>query len=205
MKRKFLTILVFFTFLLTANAQLDFGLKAGVNYDFSGDINDLGTNIQSSADDVRHGADSKMGYHAGVWLKAEFLNIFIRPELIYTQIEKEYSILTTETVKTEKIDIPVVIGTKVLGPVYLFGGPSFQYIMDNDFSVTNSEISTKDFTVGLNLGAGVELGNFGLEVRWEKGLTQDDKAEIQTNLGTGNFEIDNRPNQLIFSLNFKLN
>lgn len=200
MKRNFLTLLVVVTVFFSANAQIDFGLKAGVNYDFSGDI----TQIESAANDIKHGANSKMGYHAGVWLKAEFLNIFIRPELVYTQLEKEYSSLSAETIKTKKIDVPVVLGTKVLGPVYLFGGPSFQYIMGNDFSVTNSEISTDDFTVGLNLGAGVALGNFGLEIRWEKGLTQDDKAKI-LNYGTGNFEIDNRPNQLIFSLNYKLN
>lgn len=205
MKKAIISSILFLSVVFTAQAQLDFGLKAGVNYDFSGDVNDLGSSIESTADDVKHGADSKMGYHMGVWGKIEFLNIFIKPELVYTQIEKEYDVLSLEKMTVKKIDIPVVLGTKILGPLYVFGGPSFQYIMENNFSVTTSEVNEKDFTVGLNLGAGVEFGNLGLEVRWEKGLTQDDKAKIMTDLSTQNFEIDNRPNQLIFSLTLRLN
>ncbi|MDH3381265.1 MAG: PorT family protein, partial [Flavobacteriaceae bacterium] len=181
MKKIILSFLLFFSFIITSQAQMDFGIKAGVNYDFSGDIKDLGTNIESSADDIKHGADSKMGYHIGVWSKFEFLNIFLKPELVYTQIEKEYTSIADETIKTKKIDVPIVIGTKVLGPLYVFGGPSFQYILENDFSVRTSEVDVKDFTIGINLGAGVELGKVGLEVRWEKGLTQDDKAKIISN------------------------
>lgn len=200
MKNYFLTSILFLSLIFTAQAQLDFGLKGGVNYDFSGEI----TEVKTAANDIKHGADSKLGYHLGVWFKAEFLNIFLKPEIVYTQIEKEYAILGTEKVKTQKIDIPVVLGTKILGPLYVFAGPSFQYILENDFSVTTSEINTKDFTVGINLGTGIELGKLGLEARWEKGITQNDKAKI-LNYGVGNFEIDNRPNQLIFSLTYKLN
>ncbi|MDO9260523.1 MAG: outer membrane beta-barrel protein [Flavobacteriaceae bacterium] len=205
MKKVILSIFLFVTLIFNANAQLDFGLKGGLNYDFSGDINDLGTNIQSSADDIKHGADSKMGYHMGVWFKVKFLNIFLRPELVYTQTEKQYDITSLESIKTKKIDVPVVLGTKILGPLYVFGGPSFQYILENDFSIKTSEVDIDEFTVGLNLGAGVEIGKLGLEIRWEKGITQDEKAKIITNLSTQNFEIDNRPNQIIFSLNYKLN
>ncbi len=205
MKKAILTTLLFLSFAFTAQAQLDFGLKGGLNYDFSGDINDLSTNIQSSADDIKHGADTKMGYHMGVWFKVNFLNIFLKPEFVYTQIEKQYDIASISSIKTKKIDIPVVLGTKILGPLYVFAGPSFQYILENDFSVKTSEVAMDEFTVGLNLGAGVEFGKLGLEVRWEKGITQDEKAKIITNLSTQNFEIDNRPNQIIFSLNYKLN
>ena len=204
MKKIILSFFLFFSVII-AHAQMDFGIKAGVNYDFSGDIKDLGTDIESSVDDFKHGADSKMGYHVGIYTKFEFLNIFLKPELVYTQIENEYTSLLSETVKTKKIDVPIVLGTKILGPLYVFGGPSFQYILENDFSVRTSEVDIKDFTVGLNLGAGVELGKIGLEVRWEKGLTQDDKAKIISNLNTNDFVIDNRPNQLIFSLKLKLN
>lgn len=205
MKKVILSFILFLSFIITSQAQIDFGIKAGVNYDFSGDIKDLGANIESSADDIKHGAESKMGYHVGVWSKFKFSNLFLKPELVYTQIEKEYSSIANETIKTKKIDVPIVLGTKVLGPLYVFGGPAFQYILENDFSVRTSEVAIKDFTVGLNLGAGIEFGKIGLEVRWEKGLTQDDKAKIISNLNTNDFVIDNRPNQLIFSLKLKLN
>jgi hypothetical protein len=36
---------------------------------------------------------------------------------------------------TKKIDVPIVVGMKVFGPVYIFAGPDFQYIMDEDFSL----------------------------------------------------------------------
>lgn len=205
MKKIIATSVLVLSLIFTAHAQLDMGLKAGLNYDFSGDIKDLGTNIQSTTDDILHGADSKMGYHMGIWFKIEFLNLFLRPELVYTQTEKNYDIASLATIKTKKVDIPVVLGTKIVGPLYVFGGPSFQYVLANDFSIKTSEVSTDDFTVGLNLGTGVTIGKLGMEVRWEKGITQDEKAKIITNLSTQNFQIDNRPNQLIFSLNYQLN
>ncbi|MDP2088600.1 MAG: outer membrane beta-barrel protein [Flavobacteriaceae bacterium] len=204
-----LLLSLLFTFSFTQAQEYFVGVKGGVNYDFAGDIYDLGTSIESTADDVKHGANSKMGYHMGVWFKVEFLNFFIRPELVYTQIEKEYPSLFSQKITTQKIDVPIVLGTKLLGPFYLFGGPAFQYIAEKEISITSTQIDFKELTVGLNIGAGVELGNFGLEVRWEKGFSEKDHASVTSisgnSLVTRNFEIDNRPNQLIFGLTYKLN
>jgi len=125
--------------------------------------------------------------------------------LIYTQLNNSYN-NTTEGVdtdfKTNKIDIPILIGAKVAGPIHVFAGPSFQYITNSDFSQNEFQnVSTKDFTVGLQIGTGVELGRLGIDVRWEKGFSNDaDGQFVDTD-----FRVDNRPNQIIFGLSYRFN
>ena len=64
----------------TSKAQIDFGVKAGLNYNSE--------SIQSVSEDVFTGAESKTGYHAGIWLrfKLPIIGFYLRPELIYTNL-----------------------------------------------------------------------------------------------------------------------
>ena len=63
----------------------------------------------------------------------------------------------------------------------------------------------KDFTIGLNIGAGLTIGNFGIDLRYERGFTENEVTVIDTNGGSfiGD-RIDTRPDQLILSLSIKL-
>lgn len=194
------------TFINISFAQVDFGIKGGVNYNFGGDLKEIPSSIGSSTENLITSADAKAGFHAGIWAKVNFLGIYLRPELAYTELNNTYgkNTLTNRNdsdFKTKKIDIPILIGAKIIGPLHLFGGPTFQYIMDTDFDVNNLEtIKTDDFSVGLQLGAGVNLGRLGIDLRWEKGFNNDANGKF---LNT-KFDIDNRPNQLIFGLSYQL-
>ena len=57
-----------------SNAQLDFGVKGGLNYNSN--------SIKEVQSDVFSGAKSKTGYHAGVWLrfKLPILGFYVRPK-----------------------------------------------------------------------------------------------------------------------------
>ena len=70
-----------FGFSHTSNAQIDFGLKAGLNYNSN--------SIKKVSDDVFEGAKSKTGYHAGIWLrfKIPVTGFYVRPELVYTNLK----------------------------------------------------------------------------------------------------------------------
>lgn len=200
-----LTVLAI-TFINISFAQVDFGIKGGVNYNFGGDLKEIPSSIGSSAENLITSADAKAGFHAGIWAKVNFLGIYLRPELVYTELNNTYGSNTRTNrneadFKTRKIDIPVLIGTKIAGPLHIFAGPSLQYITNTKFEVDDiKNLKTNDFSVGLQLGAGVELGRLGLDLRWEKGFKNDADGKF---LDT-DFNVDNRPNQLIFGLSYQL-
>ena len=204
MKKIILMILLAFAFSQTSTAQINFGLKAGLNYNSE--------SIQSVSEDVFTEAESKTGYHAGIWLrfKLPIIGFYLRPELVYTNLENEllYKITPTQTTQPtsynfQKVDLPVLIGKKFLGIGNIFAGPSFQYILNSDFSLNDIEdVDTDGFSVGLQFGAGIELGNLGIDVRWERGL--NDVESTFLNAINERVTFDTRVNQIIIGLSYKL-
>lgn len=205
MRKVFLTILTLTFINLSFSQTIDFGVKAGLNYNFGGDLSEVIPQTGNNFENIITGADDKAGFHVGLWTKFRFAGLYVRPELVYTQLNNSYDSdspndLDTDF-KTKKIDVPVLIGAKVFGPLHIYGGPAFQYITSSDLRSDIENISTNDFSVGLQLGAGLELGRLGVDVRWEKGFSNDLDGRF---LGT-NIQVDNRPNQIIFGLSYRLN
>jgi len=206
MKKVFVTILTLTLFTTISFSQtIDWGAKAGLNYNFGGDLSEVIEETGNSIENLITGADNKAGFHVGLWTKINLVGLYIRPELVYTSLNNSYtSILegVDTDFKTQKIDIPILIGTKVIGPLHVFAGPALQYISKSDFNQDEfTNIEKNDFTVGLQLGAGLELGKLGIDVRWEKGFSNDVDGEF---LNT-DIRVDNRPNQIIFGLSYRFN
>ena len=182
-------------------AQVGFGVKGGVNYNFE--------SINNASVDVFEGAESKTGYHAGIWLrfKAPIIGLYIRPELVYTSLKSEVLYKGTNTTTSynfQKIDIPVLLGKKFFGVGNLFIGPSFQYILSSDFSINDlSDVDAKGFTVGLQFGGGIELGKLGIDVRWERGFNGIESKFLDVSTDTS-VTFDTRIDQIIFGLSYRL-
>ena len=68
----------------------------------------------------------------------------------------------------------------------------------------NIEDVENDFTVGLNIGAGVNLGRLGLDVRYERGFSENEAQFVSDNITNIAGRVDSRPAQVIFSLSYKL-
>ena len=198
MKKVFLMMSLAFAFSQTSTAQLDFGVKAGLNYNSE--------SIQSGSKGEFTGAKSKTGYHAGIWLrfKLPIIGFYLRPEIVYTNLENQllYKGSQTTSYNFQKVDIPVLIGKRFFGIGNVFAGPSFQYILNSDFSLNDiSEVDTDGFSVGLQFGAGIELNNLGIEVRWERGLNTVESTFL--NAITQPVTFDTRVNQIIIGLSYK--
>lgn len=183
----------------TSFGQIDFGLKAGLNYN-SNSIKEVGT-------DIIDGAKSKTGYHAGIWLRFKIpgLGFYLRPELVYTSLENEVFYIRAAkntNYNFRKIDIPVLLGKKIFGIGNVYIGPSFQYILGSDFSISDiTSVESDGFTVGMQFGGGVEFGKLGIDVRWERAFSGIESALV-SNLGVQNF--DTRVNQIIVGLSYRL-
>lgn len=136
-------------------------------------------------------------------------NLYIRPEVVFTQLNSEVTYeqngaaARATTYEIKKIDVPVLLGLNFAKVGHVFAGPSFQYILDSDFEIKDLEnINSDGFSLGLQLGAGVEFGNFGLDVRWERALS-DTEAEFVDNNTNRDVKFDNRINQIIIGLSLK--
>lgn len=188
-----------------SQAQLQFGVKAGINYNSD--------SFESVSDDVLNGAKTKTGLHTGVWLRAKLpvIGFYIRPELIYTELnnsvnyDSDFSVPRNTNFKFRKIDVPVLIGKKFLGIGNVFAGPSFQYILSSDFELNDlKEVSTENFSLGIQLGGGVELGRLGFDIRWERGLSKTETVFVDNTINDTNFNFDKRVSQIIFGISYSL-
>ncbi|MBG7612320.1 PorT family protein [Polaribacter sp. BAL334] len=201
MKKVFFIACFFFGIQQTMHSQVNFGIKGGINYNSN--------SIQEVSEDVFDGAKSKTGYHAGIWLrfKIPVIGLYLRPELVYTNLENtvQYDnglVQKNTNFSFQKIDIPVLLGKKILGIGNVYIGPSFQYILDQNFSISDiPNVQGDGFTLGLQFGGGIELGRLGLDVRWERGFNNVESSFLD---GATRVQFDTRVNQIIIGLSYRL-
>ena len=171
-----------------------FGIKGGLNYNANGDYIESLENVVDSP-------DRNIGYHIGLFGKFGD-QLYFRPELVYTATKSDYD---DNAFNVKKIDAPLLVGIKVLGPVSVFGGPSLQYILDTEFEGIDVNDVEDDFSVGLNFGIGLNFNKIGVDLRYERGFNDNEATFINNNLGTSvSSRIDTRPDQLILSLSIAL-
>jgi hypothetical protein len=187
-------LLTLFCFSVQAQNGSSFGIKGGLNYNANGDyFESIGENAQNP--------ERNVGFHIGVFGKIGN-QLYFRPELMYTSTKSDYQ---SDEFTMKKIDAPLLIGAKVIGPISVFAGPSFQYILDTDFEGINIDNVEDDFSVGLNFGIGLNLNKIGIDLRYERGFSNNEATFIGNNLGEGALSrIDTRPDQLILSLSIAL-
>ena len=188
-----------FTFAQTGTG---FGIKAGLSYNENGD---LISSVGDAGQNIIDGAEGKAGFHFGFWGKLDFPKLYIRPELVFTRTQSSYTLDGSSTdYNVSKLDLPVLLGYKIIGPLHVFAGPAFQYTLDNDLDGVSIGDVENDFTVGLNIGAGVNLGRIGLDVRYERGFSENEAEFVSNNIADIQGRVDSRPAQVIFSLSYKL-
>ena len=184
MKQLFLIAILLTSTITISQTDTNFGIKGGLNYNANG-------NYFESASDTYENPDRNIGYHLGVFGKFGD-SFYFRPELVYTATKSEYD---SGDFDMKKLDGPLLIGVKVLGPISVFGGPSFQYILDSEFENVNIDNIKNDFSIGLNFGIALNFENFGLDLRYERGFSENEANFLEIN-----DRLDTRPDQLIFSL-----
>jgi len=187
---------------LNVSAQdASFGIKGGLNYGATGEYESISRLTDDFSGSFEDG-ENKTGFHAGFFGQFEILGIFIRPELVYTEMNTEYSQFDY---KLQKIDAPVLLGINVLGPLNIKAGPAFQYILKNELENTNLSIGDveNEISVGYQLGAGLDLGRLGFDIRYE-GAFQDNQALGGNLAADSGFTIDSRPSQWILSIAYTL-
>lgn len=168
------------------------GLKGGLNFGATGDLTESIGNLDDAA--------SKLGFHVGAFGKLDFGTIYLRPELIYTRLNSKYD--NYGDFNMNKIDMPLLVGLNIIGPVHVFAGPALQYILDTELENVELSDVKDDFTVGFNLGAGFNFSeNLGVDIRYERGFSENEAETIGAG-GSERVALDTRPSQLIIGLSY---
>jgi hypothetical protein len=192
-KISFFGLILLFT-AMSVNAQKgsSFGINAGLNFNSNGALSELGELSLSSA--------TQGGFHVGVYGKLGN-KIFLRPEVWYTKTQSGYNEVD---LKTSKIDVPVLAGVKLFG-LNFFAGPAIQILLDSEIDGTSIIDEAKAFTIGTQLGVGINLGKkVGLDFRYERGMKSNEVSLLNKVTTIDADRLDLRQKQLILSLSLKL-
>ncbi|RPG56366.1 MAG: hypothetical protein EVA36_00560 [Flavobacteriales bacterium] len=200
MKDYYLLIISIFLITYFSNSklhsQVNYGIKIGVNFDNIGDIKST-SSLKNQIETA-----SIASAHIGMFVQLQVVDIYIRPELQISQNKSD--ILSLDQIEINKVEIPILIGYNIFGPISIFTGPIFQNIISIKSKSLNFGNYTNNFTMGLQIGSRIEFGKFGLGFRFERGFT-DNEIEI---LGNNNIDIeaysDIRPKLWSVSLTYKL-
>jgi hypothetical protein len=204
-----------------ANAQLNFGIKAGYNSSLG--LNDLGSITNGSYNLKSAKAELSNGFQAGVFARLGFNKVYFQPELLYTMGKKDYTMSVTDAngsvsgtfdknVKVSTVDVPLLLGYKVLdlklANVRVFAGPKLRFnagstldfnnVTGGGFNTADLQKDVKAAQLGLEAGFGVDVLMLSLDFRYQ--VIND---MYQTKLNT--VTIDNLPaNTFVISLGWKI-
>ena len=180
------TFLLCFSF---ANAQINFGIKAGYNSSLGG--NDLGsiTNGSYNLNSVK--SEYKNGFQAGAFLRLGFNKVYFQPELLYAMGKKSYNMSVTDensntttfdkNVTISTVDVPLLLGFKVLdlklANIRVFAGPKLRFnagstldyknITGGGFNTADLQKDVKAAQLGLEAGFGVDVLMLSLDFRYQ--------------------------------------
>jgi len=194
------------------NAQIDLGLRAGLNYDFTGDATGLATGVS---------ADTKTasGYHFGGFMKVQIpvVGIFAQAELLYTSMSGDIELKNSRGTKVSldnqvsRIDVPLLVGKEFLSLIKVYAGPVISYNLNNDSSIPKKDLPNlavkdlKNMAIAGMIGVGVDFMGVYADLRYDFGLGDQATEFVNKQIdGTvkPSFEIPNRTSQIILSVGY---
>jgi hypothetical protein len=213
MKRIILVALLLVSFGAITNAQIKFGIKAGVTSTSIKADDVIAVEDQTTFDElVLKSQNAKIGFQGGVFARISLLKLYIQPELLFTSSSSEVEVTSLNNgaevesaiseQKYRQIDFPIMIGYK-FGPARIQAGPVGTIMLSSDPSLNGFMNMDYDeeyngATWGYQVGAGLDI---------LKKLTIDLKYEGSfSNLGDGiqlgdqNYNFDSRNSKIILTL-----
>lgn len=194
--KKLILSLALLAMALTGYSQgFSFGPKIGLSQ----------TKLDLKSDDFKNG-DSKFGYHVGVFARIGLGGLYLQPEVLYTQTQGQFSFdegvgaIKEYEADFNRVDIPVMLGFKMFNLLRVQAGPIASINVNSELKEageTVRDVDYKNATLGYQAGLGVDIGNLIIDAKYESSLDK-----VTGNVG--NFSTDQRMNQWILSVGFKL-
>lgn len=206
-KSIFAVIAIFCT--LSLQAQLSFGLKAGIGTtDVDVDAITIG---QGGAEDLKFQLENaNFGLHGGIFIRAQIGSFLIQPEAVFNSSSADFRVTDSrsgqmvENILREKyqhLDVPLLMGFK-LGPVRLMGGPVGHIFLQSESEIIGLEGYEQMFdklTYGWQAGLGLDIWKINLDVRYEGNF---DKYGNHISIGGDHYSFNKTPARILASVGF---
>ena len=190
-------------------AQGNLGFQFGLNDDNFGSIENISNKIDNYDLDIKNST----GFQFGVFTEIDLITFYIRPELnlIFSKSKNAaaYSLdeginIAEHSYKSSEIQLPIIFGYKVLGPISVFGGPSFKYNLSNSSNFNLEDIKDK-YTLSLLLGSRVKIRSISVGLRYERGLNNNEVLIINANgVDLDNANVDLKTNKLSLNISYDI-
>ena len=207
------TLILFLLLNTTLYSQGNLGISFGLIDDSFGSIENISSTIGSYDLDL----DKTTGFQFGVYTEIDLITFYIRPELnfIFSKANQGSTLLSGDILKhkleSSEIQVPIIFGYNILGPISIFGGPSFKYNLKTDsVPISPSDIidleDIKDkYKLSLLLGTRIKMRSLGIDLRYERGLNNGELKIINAQgLNIPNGNIDSTTNRFSILLSYDL-
>ena len=197
----FKAFLILFMISSSATAQIEFGIKGGLNFNYANNETYLiegwkKCSICPLESQYFNIFDKKTGHFFGLYSKIKFGGFFLQPEFLYTKINSKYDLTYSWNIMGEIVDefsenriqIPVTVGIDLLqGKLSFFGGPAFNFISDVYFTDNNENQSIADLyeksLITLQYGMSLNFGKLGFDFRINRGFGEKEIVYVEKVLG----------------------
>ena len=162
----------------------------------------------SSVTAYNESGKNNVGFNVGLSAKVNLpASLFLMPEIYYTTFKTDFEVPNTNTnieVKSNRVDLPVLLGYNVLGDnLGLFIGPVASYNLSKDNQFNDfKENATKEFTLGYQFGAQVQIQKLIINGRYEGAFTKDQRDFINNNTNE-TIRYDSRPSLFMVGLGYQ--
>ena len=203
--------LLFFLLIFSSSlcAQGNLGFQFGLNDDNFGSIE----NFKSKIDNYDLNLKNSTGFHFGFFTEIDLITFYIRPELnlIFSKSKNAAAYSSDEGIniaehkfRSSEIQLPVIFGYKIFGPISLFGGPSFKYNLSNSSNFNLDEIKDK-YTLSLLLGTRFKIRSISVGLRYERGLNNNEVLIINANgVDLDEANVDLTTNKLSLNISYDI-
>ena len=171
-------------------AQSGFGIRGGVNFSQIYTNSSVGTDIKQSL-------DTKTGYSFGIWGRIG-KKIFVQPEVLLTTRGGTIDVVPVSNpnatpiaidVKYTQFDVPILLGYQPAKFIHFMAGPVASLKISEDQSIKDAltnytkslNYTTNSATWGYQVGVGIHLLGFDLDLRREGGLSDVSVLNLQNN------------------------
>ena len=140
------------------------------------------------ADDVDAvvAGDAEVGFHAGLFARVSVLGFYVQPEVLFTSasgnivIDDQDVTNNYESVQNltyNKLDVPVMLGIKIGKIIRVNAGPTFSFILSDDFrndassAIGQVRQDYESANVGYQVGVGLDISKLVIDLKYENNLS----------------------------------
>lgn len=184
-------------FIVAIYAQSGFGIKGGYTYNAD---DGLFKTIDATYQAKGSGSD---GYHLGVFKKFDLSGMYLQPEIWYVNYKNEFENQNNNSLEIQykRIDVPVSLGTDLLKIFHFQGGAVLSYYFEDKINIGDiSDIKQDDLAIGFQVGGGVSLDRFAIDLRYDFPLGERETEWVQDN--NINFQTESSPKLMHLSLSY---